>query len=70
MLCISAVPPSAAANAAYLCKRLRSRFPQQKIVVALWHADGNIERTRQRLLDAGANEVVTRLPDALERLRT
>jgi predicted PurR-regulated permease PerM len=68
-LLISAVPPSAAANAAYLCKRLRSRFPQQKIVVALWHADGNIERTRRRLLDAGANELVTRLPDALERLR-
>jgi hypothetical protein len=69
-LCISAVPPSAAANAAYLCKRLRNRFPQQKIVVALWHADGNLERIKQRLVDAGANEVVTRLPDALERLRT
>jgi len=69
-LCISAVPPSAAANAAYLCKRLRSRLPQQKIVVALWHANGNLERTRQRLLDAGADEVVTRLPEALERLRS
>jgi predicted PurR-regulated permease PerM len=69
-LCVSAVPPSAAANAAYLCKRLRSRFPKQKIVVALWHAEGNLERTKQRLLDAGADEVVTRLPDALERLRT
>jgi hypothetical protein len=68
-LCISAVPPSAAANAAYLCKRLRSRLPQQKIVVALWHAEGNIERIKQRLLDAGADEVVTRLPEALERLR-
>jgi hypothetical protein len=69
VLCISAVPPSAAANAAYLCKRLRSRLPQQEIVVALWHADGNLERIKQRLIDAGANEVVTRLPDALERLR-
>lgn len=68
-LCISAVPPSAAANASYLCKRLRQRFPQQKIVVALWHAESNLEHTKQRLLDAGANEVVTRLPDALERLR-
>jgi predicted PurR-regulated permease PerM len=68
-LCISAVPPSAASNAAYLCKRLRSRFPQQKIVVALWHAEGNIERIKQRLLDAGANEVAIRLPEVLERLR-
>jgi hypothetical protein len=67
-LVISAVPPSAAANAAYLCKRLRSRFPQQKIVVALWHAEGNVERIKQRLLDAGADEVVTRIPEALESL--
>jgi hypothetical protein len=68
-LCISAVPPEAAANAAYLCKRLRSRLPQQKIVVALWHAEGNVERIKQRLVDAGADQVVTRLPEALERLR-
>jgi predicted PurR-regulated permease PerM len=68
-LVISAVPPSAASNAAYLCKRIRQRFPQQKIVVAIWHANTNIDRVKQRLIDAGADEVVTRLPDALERIR-
>jgi hypothetical protein len=68
-LCISAVPPSAASNAAYLCKRVRQRFPEQKIVVAIWHANTNIDRVKQRLRDAGADEVVTRLPDALERIR-
>jgi predicted PurR-regulated permease PerM len=68
-VCISAVPPSAASNASYLCKRLRARFPQQKIVVALWNAEGNLERLQARLRDAGADEVVTRLPDAIERAR-
>jgi hypothetical protein len=48
---------------------VRSRLPQQKIVVALWHAEGNVERIKQRLVDAGADQVVTRLPEALERLR-
>jgi predicted PurR-regulated permease PerM len=68
-VCISAVPPSAAANASYLCKRLRQRFPAMKIVVALWMADTNLEHLVQRLRDAGADEVVTRLPDAVERVR-
>ena len=67
-VCISAAPPSAVGNATYLCKRLRQKFPGLKILVALWHAEG-IERVRQRLLDAGANEVVARLPEAMERIR-
>ena len=68
-VCISAVPPSAAANASYLCKRLRRRFPQQKILVALWSANGDLEHLQRRLHDAGADEVVTRLPEAVERAR-
>ncbi len=66
---ISAVPPAAGANASYLCKRLRQRFPQLKIVVALWHAEGNFERVAARLRHAGADEVVTRMPEAMERIR-
>lgn len=68
-LIVSAVPPSAVANASYFAKRLRNRFPQQKIVVALWNATGNLERISGRLRAAGADEVVTRLPEAVERAR-
>jgi predicted PurR-regulated permease PerM len=68
-VCISAVPPSAAGNASYLCKRLRKRFPAMKIVVAIWMADTNLAHLTQRLRDAGADEVVTRLPDALSQVR-
>ena len=68
-VCISAVPPSAAANAAYLCKRLRLRCPGRKIVVALWHANTNLPAIEARLRAAGADEIVTRLPEAMERIR-
>ena len=68
-VCVSAVPPSAATAAAYVCKRLRQRGVQAKIVVVLWQAEGDLERARRRLLDAGADEVVTRLPEALEKIR-
>ena len=68
-VCISAVPPSAAANASYLCKRLRKRFPAMKIVAAVWMADTNVAHLTERLRAAGSDDVVTRLPEAVERVR-
>src|SRR5260221_14139037 len=66
---VSAVPPSAASNAAYLAKRLRARFPGQKIVIALWAAHGNLERIAERLKGAGSNEVLTTFTDAIAQAR-
>jgi predicted PurR-regulated permease PerM len=67
---VSAVPPAAATNSSYLCKRLRNRFPQMKIIVALWNAEtDNLARATERLHASGANEVVTTLSSALERIR-
>jgi hypothetical protein len=66
---VSAVPPSTVANAAYLCKRLRARFPERRIAVALWRAESNLDQLTARLKSAGADEVVTRLAEALVRVR-
>ena len=52
--------PAAVLHASFFCKRLRPRFPDLKIVVALWHAEGDMEKGRARLLAAGASEVVSR----------
>jgi predicted PurR-regulated permease PerM len=68
VVCISAVPPHAAAQAGHLCKRLKSRLPELHIVVALWTTD-NPQKLEARLRDAGADEVVTRLPEAIAKLR-
>lgn len=68
-VCVSAVPPSAATAAGYICKRLRQHALQAKIVVVLWQAEGDVERARRRLIEAGADEVATRLPEALEKIR-
>lgn len=57
-ICISAVPPSAVLHSRYLCKRIRSRFPQIPILVGLWNA-GDIVAAAERLKAAGVNEVVT-----------
>jgi predicted PurR-regulated permease PerM len=66
---VSAVAPSAASNAAYVAKRLRSRFPEQKIVVALWAARGNLERVAERLKLSGSSEVLTTFSEAIAQAR-
>jgi predicted PurR-regulated permease PerM len=66
---VSAVPPHAVPHAGALAKRLRRRFPELRILVGLWTREADIERARARLLQSGADEVVTTLPEALERLR-
>ena len=66
---VSAVPPRASIEAGYLVRRLRRSFPDARIVAGLWTTENNVERSRERLLQAGADEVVTRLPAAIAKLR-
>jgi predicted PurR-regulated permease PerM len=61
LVCIAALPPGALAPTRYLCKRLRTRSPECKIVVGRWGLTGNIEENRALLLAAGADEVGTTL---------
>jgi predicted PurR-regulated permease PerM len=66
---ISAVPPTAAHAAGYLARRLRRQLPDVRIVIGLWSADEDPARAREKLLKLGANDVVTRLSQALDALR-
>jgi predicted PurR-regulated permease PerM len=68
VVCISAVPPQAGIHAAYRVRRLKKAFPQLKLVVALWTPE-TPDKARPRLLEAGADEVVTRIDQAVAELR-
>ncbi|MGH8056959.1 MAG: AI-2E family transporter [Candidatus Entotheonellia bacterium] len=57
LICIAALPPGATASTRYLCKRLRARFPECKIVVGRWGSTGDSEANRALPLAAGADEV-------------
>ena len=70
VVCISAMPPIALLHATALCKRLHKALPDMAIVVALWHAQGNIERATTRLESAGASGVVTTLDATVTFLRS
>jgi predicted PurR-regulated permease PerM len=67
-ICISATPPGALIHARYLCKKLRSRFEEVPIVVALWDAQGDLQKATERLASVGANKVVTSAAGAIEEL--
>jgi predicted PurR-regulated permease PerM len=66
---ISAVPPAAVPRARYLCKRLRTRAPEMPIVVALWDAQGDLQKATDRLGSAGADRLVTNTAGGLEEIR-
>jgi DNA-binding transcriptional LysR family regulator len=63
LICVCAVPPGAASHAAYLARRLKKRFPDVRMLIALCTSEA-IDKVKPRLLSAGADEVVTRLADA------
>lgn len=65
VVCISVVAPSTVIQARYLCLKLRTVLPKQKIVIGLWGATEDITEAASRLRDSGANVVVTTLADAL-----
>jgi len=55
------LPPGGLAHTRYLCKRLRARLPQARIVVGRWGLKGNTEENREQLQAAGADQVETTL---------
>jgi hypothetical protein len=69
LLCIGSLAPGSLAHARYLCKRLRSRFPEARFVVGRWGAklDPAVEA---QLKDAGADAVETDLLSTRNTMRS
>jgi hypothetical protein len=65
LLCIGAVAPGGLSQTRHLCKRLRSRCPELKIVVGRWGLHDDRDADRRHLLAAGADHVETSLLDTL-----
>lgn len=68
VVCVSALPPLAATHARYICKRLRPRYPNLKIVVGLWQTTGRTKKAHERMLAAGIDQFVTTLAEATQQL--
>jgi hypothetical protein len=65
---LAALAPGGLPQARYLCHRLHSQFPTLQIVVGRLGQRGDPKKSRQLLLDAGADRVVTTLWEARSQL--
>jgi len=66
LVCIASLPPGGLAQTRYLCKRLRKRFPDQKIFVGRWGNRG--EHSGDSLLAAGADHVETTISETRDQV--
>jgi len=63
LVCIGTVAPGGLSQARHLCKRLRSQWPELKIVVGRWGLHDEMDADCQQLLAAGADHVETTVLD-------
>jgi predicted PurR-regulated permease PerM len=64
-ICISALPPFAFVHARSLCQRIRQYLPENRIIVGLWGASGNLESLRQRFGAVCPDGIATTLSGAM-----
>jgi len=69
VICLSLLPPDGLAQTRYLCKRLRARYPDLKILVGRWgHRDQRGAEHWDVLLSAGADHVSASLLETRDHL--
>jgi len=69
MVFVSHVPPSGLTSARYLVRRLRARLGDMPILVGRWHESAGTKGAGDRIVSAGATEVVSTLGEARDRLQ-
>ena len=69
LICVSALPPSAMRQARLFCKRVRTEFPDKKIVLGVWSGTADREELARRVADARVNHIVTNLNEAAQMIR-
>ena len=68
VVCVSAIPPAAVTHSRYLCKRLRQRYADLKILIGLWAFKGDLKRARERIACDEQTRVTTTLAETLNEL--
>jgi hypothetical protein len=68
VVCIGALAPGGLARARYLCKRIRGRFPEVKILVGRWGFSARLDNARESLAPAGADRIAGTLLEARDQL--
>jgi predicted PurR-regulated permease PerM len=68
VVCISAVPPFAFAQARTLCQRIRMHLPQIRILAGIWGFAGDLDKAKERFGSTRPDRVVASLAQAVEQI--
>lgn len=68
VICISALPPFAFAQAASICQRVRLHLPEIKVLVGIWGFNGDTNKAQERFGGARPDALVSSLAQALEQI--
>jgi AI-2E family transporter len=68
VICISALPPFAFAQAASLCQRVRLHLPEIKVLAGIWGSDADIKTSMERFGSARPDTIVSTLAQALDQI--
>ncbi|HKA63373.1 MAG TPA: AI-2E family transporter [Methylomirabilota bacterium] len=68
-VCLGTLPSGSRGRTRYLCKRLRARFPDLRILVGSWGQRDNVALARRQLEGAGADLVSTSLLESRQHLQ-
>jgi predicted PurR-regulated permease PerM len=68
VVCISAVPPFAFAQARTLCQRIRMHLPQIRIVAGIWGFTGDLDKAKDRFGSTRPDRIVASLAQAVEQI--
>jgi hypothetical protein len=69
VICIAALPPYAFAPARAMCKQIRARFPELKIVVCIWGFSGDTLKAMARFERVQPDRFSTSLAEAVEHIQ-
>jgi predicted PurR-regulated permease PerM len=68
VVCISALPPFAFAQARTLCQRIRIHLPQIRILAGIWGFSGDLDKAKERFGSTRPDRVVASLAQAIEQI--
>jgi predicted PurR-regulated permease PerM len=68
VICISALPPFAFAQAAALCQIVRLHLPEVKVLAGIWGYSGDLDKSRERFGTARPDAVVSTLEQAVAQI--
>lgn len=66
---ISSMPPSAVAHAKYLCKKIQSEVGKAKIIVGLWNAAGELQRSKSSFFFIENIQMISTFGEALSKIQ-